>query len=114
MLGFMGTIGQCFVYYTVTNFGPFYLSVITTTRKFFTVIFSILLFGHAISIWQWLSIGFVFFGVGMEMYEGKQKHDHAAKKKKKSDQDPENPELQLQASTKSVPHALSSVLEREN
>jgi UDP-galactose transporter B1 len=115
LLGFMGTIGQCFVYYTVTNFGPFYLSVITTTRKFFTVIFSIFLFGHSISIYQWLSIGFVFFGVGMEMYEGKQKHDHEKNKKKKADLDPESPEIMLNTPTKKeVPHALSSVLEREN
>eukprot|EP00331_Platyophrya_macrostoma_P029738 CAMPEP_0176456604 /NCGR_PEP_ID=MMETSP0127-20121128/31390_1 /TAXON_ID=938130 /ORGANISM="Platyophrya macrostoma, Strain WH" /LENGTH=347 /DNA_ID=CAMNT_0017846601 /DNA_START=31 /DNA_END=1074 /DNA_ORIENTATION=+ len=115
MLGFMGTIGQCFVYYTVTNFGPFYLSVITTTRKFFTVIFSIFLFGHAISIYQWLSIGFVFFGVGMEMYEGKQKHDHDKLKHKKLDQDPESPDIQLNSPpAKNIPQSVSSVIDREN
>ena len=109
VLGFMGTIGQCFVYFTVTNFGPFYLSVITTTRKFFTVIFSIFIYAHPISTWQWLSIGFVFFGVGMEMYEGKQKHSsHASGKKKKADDgDIENPSMNK------APHALTSMLERE-
>jgi UDP-galactose transporter B1 len=115
ILGVMGTIGQCFVYYTVTNFGPFYLSVITTTRKFFTVICSIFIFGHPISGWQWLSIGFVFFGVGMEMYEGQQKHSHDAGKKKKGDErDIENPHaLQQVSKDKTPPHALGNVLERE-
>lgn len=90
MLGIMGTMGQCFVYYTVTNFSPFYLSVITTTRKFFTVIASILVFGHQVTGSQWLSIGFVFFGVGMEIYEGKKKHSAAALRSKKEDPPIEN------------------------
>ena len=71
VLTIMGTIGQCFVYFTIVNFNSFYLSVITTTRKFFTVISSILIYNHHISGYQWLSIILVFVGVGMELLEGK-------------------------------------------
>ena len=100
VLGLMGTVGQCFIFYTITNFSPFYLSVVTTTRKFFTVIASIFMFGHDVSVFQWASIGLVFFGVGMEIYEGKKKADRAHKEKAmKSDGDKE---AQLSASSKST------------
>lgn len=62
----MGTIGQLFIFYTITAFGPIVLSVITTTRKFFTVLCSIVIFDHNMNFFQWFSVFFVFTGVGVE------------------------------------------------
>lgn len=76
----LGAFGQLFIFYTIISFGPIVLSVITTTRKFFTVLFSILIFSHTINFFQWVSVLFVFTGVGIEMvYNIKLKKDHSKK-----------------------------------
>lgn len=45
----LGTIGQFFIYYTIASFGPLLLSFLTTTRKFFTVLVSIIIYSHVIN-----------------------------------------------------------------
>jgi len=80
LLSFLGTVGQIFIYYTISNFSPLVLSIITTTRKFFTVLSSIVIYNHSISLFQWISIGLVFIGVFMEMLGSKKKHDLGKKK----------------------------------
>ncbi|CAN0555014.1 unnamed protein product, partial [Laminaria digitata] len=45
--------GQNFIYFTISNFNPLVCTTITTTRKFFTIVFSVILFGHKISTEQW-------------------------------------------------------------
>lgn len=45
--------GQFFIYYTITTFNPLACATITTTRKFFTIVFSVVTFGHSISLKQW-------------------------------------------------------------
>jgi hypothetical protein len=47
---------------TVSEFGPLPLSLITTTRKFFTVLASVLIFGHHIIGRQWMGAVLVFTG----------------------------------------------------
>jgi UDP-galactose transporter B1 len=42
-------------------------TTITTTRKFFTILLSVYKFGHVLSIWQWISVTLVFFGLYMEI-----------------------------------------------
>ena len=49
---------------TVSEFGPLPLSLITTTRKFFTVLASVLIFGHHIIGRQWMGAVLVFTGKG--------------------------------------------------
>ncbi|CAN0389643.1 unnamed protein product, partial [Ectocarpus sp. 12 AP-2014] len=34
--------GQFFIYYTITTFNPLACATITTTRKFFTIVFSVI------------------------------------------------------------------------
>jgi len=84
LLSFLGTVGQIFIYYTISNFSPLVLSIITTTRKFFTVLFSILIYNHSINSLQWVSIALVFAGVFMEMVGGKKKHGSDPKVQKKA------------------------------
>ena len=51
-----------FVIFQVVTFGPLTTSVITTTRKFFTIFFSVLIFRNPMSVRQWLATLLVFAG----------------------------------------------------
>jgi len=77
LLAVLGTFGQIFIFYTIANFSPLILSIVTTTRKFFTVLASIIIYSHPVSNWQWFSIGLVFLGVFIEMLSGGKKHGAA-------------------------------------
>lgn len=55
--------GQVFIFLTLTWFTPLVCTTITTTRKFFTILLSVLHFGHVFSMTQWMSIGLVFGGI---------------------------------------------------
>ncbi|KAK3740313.1 hypothetical protein QZH41_000878 [Actinostola sp. cb2023] len=46
-------IPQNFIFMTVANFGPLSCSIITTTRKFFTILGSVVLFGNVLTVRQW-------------------------------------------------------------
>ncbi|GBN78917.1 Solute carrier family 35 member B1 [Araneus ventricosus] len=64
MLGFsiMSALGQVFIYLVVSEFGPLLCSIITTTRKFFTVLGSVFLFGNTLMPRQWFGTALVFTG----------------------------------------------------
>lgn len=47
---------------TVVYFGPLTCSIITTTRKFFTILASVVLFANPISPMQWVGTVLVFLG----------------------------------------------------
>ena len=76
LLAILGTVGQVFVFYTLANFSPLVLSIISTTRKFVTVLASIAIYHHAVNNYQWFAIVLVFVGVGIEIFSGKNKHDN--------------------------------------
>lgn len=76
-IGITGTIGQIFIFHTISNFSPLILSMITTTRKFLSVIFSIIVNGHSINLSQGLSIAMVFTGVYIELLSNTKKSDGA-------------------------------------
>ena len=46
MVGLTGSIGQVFIFFCISVFDCYLLSVITTTRKFFSVVYSNFRFGH--------------------------------------------------------------------
>ncbi|RMX57542.1 hypothetical protein pdam_00005749 [Pocillopora damicornis] len=64
-------IGQNFIFMTVANFGPLTCSIITTTRKFFTILASVLLFGNSLITRQWLGVFLVFAGLTLDSIYGK-------------------------------------------
>lgn len=68
-----GAFGQYFIFLTVSEFGPLPCSIITTTRKFFTVLGSILIFGNNLSSRQWLSTFIVFSGLFLDAMYGRDK-----------------------------------------
>ncbi|KAJ3432249.1 solute carrier family 35 member b1 [Anaeramoeba flamelloides] len=58
--GVLSGIGQLVIYYSLQYFDSVIMSVITTSRKFITILFSIVYFKHTISRQQWASIALVF------------------------------------------------------
>ncbi|XP_075436457.1 solute carrier family 35 member B1 [Ascaphus truei] len=64
-------LGQTFIFMTVVYFGPLTCSIITTTRKFFTILASVLLFSNPISSLQWGGTMLVFLGLGLDAKFGK-------------------------------------------
>lgn len=68
-----GAIGQYFIFLTVAEFGPLPCSIITTTRKFFTILGSVLFFGNSLLPRQWLSTLIVFSGLFLDAMYGKDK-----------------------------------------
>jgi len=82
-IALLGTVGQIFIFYTIFNFSPLILSIVTTTRKFFTVLASIFFYSHPVNGTQWVSIGLVFFGVFLEFIGEQKKHAAASHKESK-------------------------------
>lgn len=69
-------VGQSFIFYTIANFDPLILSTVTTTRKIFSVLLSILLKGHSLSMTGWSGIALSCAGILSEMHlksQGKSK-----------------------------------------
>jgi solute carrier family 35 (UDP-galactose transporter), member B1 len=52
--------------YTLSTFSSVLLVTVTVTRKMFTMILSVVAFGHHLSQMQWLGVGLVFGGIGVE------------------------------------------------
>ncbi|CAK8682627.1 unnamed protein product [Clavelina lepadiformis] len=71
MFSLTSAVGQHFIFLTVVAFGPLTCSVITTTRKFFTILFSVLLFRNPMNSRQWISTFFVFAGLGLDSVFGR-------------------------------------------
>ncbi|EGS20714.1 uncharacterized protein CTHT_0025500 [Thermochaetoides thermophila DSM 1495] len=68
VLGFAlcGCVGQVFIFHTLSTFSSVLLVTVTVTRKMFTMILSVVAFGHRLSRMQWLGVGLVFGGIGVE------------------------------------------------
>ncbi|KAG5981228.1 hypothetical protein E4U43_006637 [Claviceps pusilla] len=68
VLGFAicGAVGQVFIFYTLSTFSSVLLVTVTVTRKMFTMILSVVAFGHRLTQMQWLGVGLVFGGIGVE------------------------------------------------
>jgi len=68
---FASALGQYFIFITVTEFGPLTCSVITTTRKFFTILASVLWFQNPMNERQWLGTILVFVGLTLDSFWSK-------------------------------------------
>jgi len=74
-------IGQIFIFLTITWFSPLTTTTITTTRKFFTILLSIRMFGHQFSMIQYTSIAMVFGGLYLGIVLRQQSSNEPTKKK---------------------------------
>jgi UDP-galactose transporter B1 len=75
--GLLSAAGQVFIFLAMDSFGSLTLVTITTTRKFFTVLGSIILFKHSVSAGQIAGMVMVFGGLAWKEVS------HAMSKEKK-------------------------------
>jgi UDP-galactose transporter B1 len=66
LFSLLSAFGQNFILVTLYRFGPLVLTTITTTRKFFTILCSVVWYGHVLSVMQWLGVSMVFSGLGLD------------------------------------------------
>lgn len=76
-----GAVGQLFIFYTIARFGSLTNTLITTTRKFFNILLSVLWLGTPLDATQWAAVALVFSGLGAS---GVAKSRGGGGKKKKS------------------------------
>jgi len=62
-LNMTAAAGQIFIFFTIQLFSPLMCTTITTTRKFITILLSVLNFGHHFTRVQWSAIVMVFGGL---------------------------------------------------
>ena len=67
MVGLAGSIGQVFIFFCISVFDCYLLSVITTTRKFFSVVYSNFRFGHNFNNMQWTGAIIVMLCTALEL-----------------------------------------------
>jgi len=60
-------LGQSFIFYTISNFDPLVCTTVTTTRKVFSVLLSIFVNGHSISLQGWGGIALASVGILSEL-----------------------------------------------
>lgn len=75
-------LGQIFIFACIRTFDSLILSTITTTRKFFTIVLSVLLFPNTKkpTSLQWLCVALVFTGLSIDMFFGKTKKEYVPAK----------------------------------
>lgn len=71
LLALAGSSGQFFIFVMVSSFGPLPCSIATTTRKFFTVLFSVIWFQNTLGVTQWIGAALVFVGLFADAIFGK-------------------------------------------
>eukprot|EP01103_Thecamoeba_quadrilineata_P005101 TRINITY_DN1494_c0_g1_i3.p1 TRINITY_DN1494_c0_g1~~TRINITY_DN1494_c0_g1_i3.p1 ORF type:complete len:142 (-),score=14.94 TRINITY_DN1494_c0_g1_i3:24-449(-) len=64
----VSAVGQNFIFASISCFGSLSCSIITTTRKFFTILFSVIWFNHPLTFWQIFGVALVFTGLGWDIY----------------------------------------------
>jgi UDP-galactose transporter B1 len=63
-------VGQNFIYYTITVFNPLVLTTVTTTRKIFSTVYSVLRNPkNSLAVMQWSGCGLVFLGLAIDVIE---------------------------------------------
>ncbi|KAL3905911.1 MAG: hypothetical protein SGARI_004240, partial [Bacillariaceae sp.] len=63
-------VGQIFIFLCIAWYSSLVTTTITTTRKFFTILISVLHFGHAFTAGQWTSVVMVFGGLYLSIASG--------------------------------------------
>ncbi|GAA5844833.1 hypothetical protein JCM9279_000011 [Rhodotorula babjevae] len=66
LFGLTGSVGQIFIFVTLSLYGSLTLVTITVTRKMATMLLSVFVFDHKLSTGQWAGVGLVFGAVAME------------------------------------------------
>lgn len=79
-------VGQAFIFFMISSFDPLVCTTVTTTRKVFSVLLSVILKGHAMNTTKWAGIGLACVGILGELEEkfsaSRKKTDSKESKKK--------------------------------
>jgi UDP-galactose transporter B1 len=67
MISLSGAMGQIFIYFAISLFNCYLLTIITTSRKLFSVIFSNFWFNHDFHTRQWIGSSIVMGCLFVEM-----------------------------------------------
>jgi UDP-galactose transporter B1 len=63
-------LGQVLIFRVVKEFGSLVWVTISVTRQLFTILLSVMLFGHHVNAVQWLGVILVFAGLGIDIAAG--------------------------------------------
>lgn len=74
-------IGQIFIFLTIHWFNSVTTTVITTTRKFLTILVSVMYYGHHFTQYQWVAVVMVFCGLYSCIYQTVAKQENVKKQK---------------------------------
>lgn len=77
-----GAIGQLFIFLTLSTYGSLTLVTITVTRKMVTMLLSVFVFNHSLTLGQWGGVLVVFAAIAMEAEV--KRRESAAKKRSKA------------------------------
>ena len=69
--GACSAFGQSFIFYTIANFDPLVCATITSSRKVFSVLLSILLKGHNLSLQGWIGVALASAGILADAFSKK-------------------------------------------
>merc|ERR1719329_1683341 len=84
MVGLAGSLGQVCIFFCISVFDCYLVSVITTTRKFFSVVYSNFRFVHNFNNMQWFGAMIVMACTALELLSKK-----GSKPKEKTDESKE-------------------------
>ena len=65
--GITAACGQAFIFSLVAYYGSLATVIVTTTRKFFSILLSVIIFNHKMNIYSWIAVAFVFVGLGLNI-----------------------------------------------
>ena len=72
-----GAVGQLFIFFIIRRFGSLVTTIITTTRKFFNILLSVLWLGNPLVPQQWAAVSMVFSGLFLStMYKTRRRQPH--------------------------------------
>lgn len=66
-----GSIGQMFIFTMISSFGSLPCSIVTTLRKFLTVLFSVIFYMNPLNRLQWFAVVLVFVALLADTYFGR-------------------------------------------
>jgi len=85
LIGMTGACGQIFIFLTISLHDCYMLSIITTSRKCFSVVASAFIFNHAFTNMQWVGASMVLASTCLEVYLGNKKKRAEAEARKQKE-----------------------------
>lgn len=77
---FSNATGQMFIFAMIREYGSLWNVTVTITRKLWSILLSIVIYGHVIVWWQWLGCFSVFLGLALSIWykaqSGKKEKGH--------------------------------------